>query len=220
MNIFFLDENVNENAKAHCDTHVFKMALEAVQMLYAVWWLARGTDFVFPELDGVVMPPNPYSKTHSAHPMTLWSSTCAQNYQRLIDMAKALLDEYHDRYNKEKPSVVQTHLLYLEALGFPTDGDVDMTSEVPASTVGQDKGKNVYAYLSGCSPVPLCFPAEHVMCLADSPDQADLFASYRSYYMSKPAAMKRPMKWRQGTAPAPDWFTVSTSAASGKSEEE
>jgi len=34
MNLFILDKVIKKNAKAHCDKHIVKMPLEAMQMVF------------------------------------------------------------------------------------------------------------------------------------------------------------------------------------------
>ncbi len=86
MNIFALDKNPCTAAKYHCDKHVVKMVVEAVQML--------SNTLHFLDL------PAPYKKTHWNHPCSHWTRESLQNYRWLWNLADYLGKEYTYRYNK------------------------------------------------------------------------------------------------------------------------
>jgi len=86
MNIFVLDANIKNCAKYHCDKHVVKMLLEAVQILCTVCSKA-----------GIKVP---YKATHHEHPCVLWAGKSIQNWHWLKKLVIALNEEYKYRYYK------------------------------------------------------------------------------------------------------------------------
>ena len=86
MNIFVVEENPVDAARALCDKHVVKMVLESVQLLSTVAQ-ARGHE-------------GPYKATHAKHPCTLWTGRHPANWAWLVRHASALSAEYTDRYGK------------------------------------------------------------------------------------------------------------------------
>lgn len=88
MNIFVLALDPKRCAQSHCDKHVMKMVLETAQILCAVHYV----------LDSPHVPP--YRKTHTRHPCVLWAAASADNYAWLVELGKALAEEYAHRYSK------------------------------------------------------------------------------------------------------------------------
>lgn len=86
MNIFVLDSNIENCARAHGDKHVIKMVLESAQMLCTVLHIT-GVDA-------------PYKKTHINHPCTKWAAESIENWMWLKEFALKLNDEYKFRYGK------------------------------------------------------------------------------------------------------------------------
>lgn len=84
MNIFVLDVNPNHAAMMQCDKHVVKMILESAQLLCTAY------------PDGTA----PYKRTHYNHPCAIWTRECIENWNWLLDHAKALSREYTYRYGK------------------------------------------------------------------------------------------------------------------------
>ncbi len=99
MNLFLLARTPKEAAQLHCDKHVVKMLLEAVQMLYAA--LALWGE---PLKEGVVLPSGevrqPYKATHTRHPCTLWTAGCVSHYEWVVWYARGLAEEYSARYGR------------------------------------------------------------------------------------------------------------------------
>lgn len=87
MNIFALDLDASEAAKAHCDKHTVKMVLETAQMLSTT-------------LNGYGVMGTPYNPTHRFHPATVWVGKTRGNYQWTLKLFDGLLREYTDRYGK------------------------------------------------------------------------------------------------------------------------
>lgn len=81
MNIFPLDEDLDEAAKAH-PTAYTKIILEASQMASTALH-RHGCDEAF------------YAPTHENHPMTLWAGETSANWFYLRDYASALHDHFY-----------------------------------------------------------------------------------------------------------------------------
>ena len=86
MNIFVLDRDPEAAARALCDRHVVKMALETAQLLSTAL-RAHGVD-----------DPALYKPSHRAHPCTLWTSATRANFIWLVDHGLAICAEYGRRY--------------------------------------------------------------------------------------------------------------------------
>ncbi len=104
MNIFAIDRNPVEAARAQHDQHVVKMVLETAQILCTV---AHGL--------GVAVK---YKPTHKHHPCTLWASETAANASWLYLHGLALAEEYARRFGRVHASHqvildVGPHLLVL-----------------------------------------------------------------------------------------------------------
>lgn len=86
MNIFYLDKNINTNARMHVDKHVVKMPVEYAQLLSTCLILV-GRDA-------------PYRKTHEHHPCLKWMMKYRENYTYVYDLAYAVGLEYYRRYGR------------------------------------------------------------------------------------------------------------------------
>jgi hypothetical protein len=89
MNIFYLDRDPELAAKAHCDKHVVKMILESAQILCTVINEKAGYQVT------------PYKTTHRNHPCTLWAGTNKANAYWLVNLTKALDEEFRRRFNHQ-----------------------------------------------------------------------------------------------------------------------
>jgi hypothetical protein len=85
VNIFYLDHDPAAAARAHYDSHVGKMLLEATQILSTV-------------LSG------PYKPTHRNHPCVLWAAEGPQNQFWLYRLGLALYVEHAYRFGTEHKS--------------------------------------------------------------------------------------------------------------------
>ena len=90
MNIFALDADPYEAAKAHVDKHVVKMPLETAQMLSTAHHV----------LDGKAALRGIYRATHKNHPCALWVRETDTNYLWTFELFRALALEYTCRYGK------------------------------------------------------------------------------------------------------------------------
>ena len=108
MNRFILDQNPVLAAQYHCDKHVVKMILEEAQMLSTVHRIIDGEEYVDASSGRKIKrwrlnddrELSLYKATHAGHPCTQWASQSADNYAWAVKLFRALLDEYHHRYNK------------------------------------------------------------------------------------------------------------------------
>jgi len=114
MNIFYLDRNQTECAKAHYDTHVVKMILESAQLLSTAHHLLGGI--------------GPYKKTHDNHPSAVWVRSNVSHYMWLYILMEELGKEYTHRFGK----VHKTILDHSESLAiFPRDIKAGKWQEPP-----------------------------------------------------------------------------------------
>lgn len=86
MNLFILDEDIEQCAQAHVDSHVVKMPLEAAQLACTALWR-----------NGVEAR---YKKTHEHHPCAKWARRTRSNFVWTIEYGLALCREYTHRYGK------------------------------------------------------------------------------------------------------------------------
>lgn len=115
MNIFYLDHDPVEAARAQCNKHVVKMILESAQMLCTAHH-ACPSDAERPEKF--------YKQAHLNHPSTIWVRTTTANYEWMIIHALALCEEYTLRYGKVHAS---QSLIEWCADNIPDIPDAEMT---------------------------------------------------------------------------------------------
>lgn len=89
MNIFFLDRDTTKCAQYHNDKHVVKMVLEYAQLLSTAHHVHCS-----PLVSDV------YKKTHTNHPSAVWTRSCKDAYQYVLDLFDAVSTEYEHRYGK------------------------------------------------------------------------------------------------------------------------
>lgn len=176
MNIFWLDNDPAEAARAHCDRHVVKMIVETAQLLSAAWHTVApdqvelsigSTDPTFPMHDFAndlaakltfgycyyINNQRIYAPTHLHHPAVHWVVESRANYDWLWRLGMFLLEEYTYRYKKEHATRYILRTLELTPLALPDDA---------------------------LSDPPLMMPDEHQVVDADG--YGDAVASYRRYY--------------------------------------
>lgn len=93
MNIFVLDQDPIIAAQYMCDKHVVKMATESAQLLCTAIHkrLEREPDNLISGL---------YAPTHPYHPSVLWAGENKDNFEWLVEHARAISAEYSFRYKK------------------------------------------------------------------------------------------------------------------------
>ena len=109
MNIFYLDHNPVQAARAHLDKHVVKMILEYAQLLSTAHRILDGTESTVLSESGRKkkvwqLPDNRdsvlYSCTHANHPSAVWVRQSESHYRWLFTLWIELMREYTYRYGK------------------------------------------------------------------------------------------------------------------------
>jgi hypothetical protein len=143
MNLFWLSVIMSKNAKYHCDQHVVKMPLEAVQLLYTAWSILE------PEQQWRRQAPlnkagteHGYRATHRNHPLARWVRRSTTNYQLCADYALALCAEYTRRYSKHLH--VEQHAVWLKA-HVPSALQSRSMTPIPICTSEPGKAKTMQA---------------------------------------------------------------------------
>lgn len=107
MNLFYLDEDLDLNARHHVDAHVPKMQLECAQMMCTNHWIDKYLGYVprnltseehaiLKEVMKVQRPLSmadrdfPYLVCHHNHPCTVWMRESRSNYEWAFCYAHAL----------------------------------------------------------------------------------------------------------------------------------
>ena len=122
MNIFVVSNDVDVCAQALDDLRLRKMIVETAQMLStAKHVLGSGSDRI-------------YKSTHISHPCAKWVRRTYHNYQWTLGLLKALIKEYHHRFNK--PHATEDILLELESnpatgLGFTEPANCSLYKNLP-----------------------------------------------------------------------------------------
>jgi hypothetical protein len=104
MNIFLLDEDVQQAARYHNDKHVVKMILETAQLLSTAHHVYESP-----------LAESLYRKTHVNHPSAVWVRESASNYVWAYYLFEELCNEYTFRYGKVHKTWVEKSdaLMYL-----------------------------------------------------------------------------------------------------------
>lgn len=186
MNLFLLSVDHAQNARWHCDKHVVKMILEAVQIVSSVYWIDRALECHVPRFltreetkrvtECYKDAPFAYKPTHVNHPVVVWARSDAKNFAYVQDYARALSAEYTFRYGKHHKSM-------------------DVMELVPSP-------KNVPAVPS---------PQTFVTCMDESYRISnDPVECYRNYYVRAKASF---CKWKKRDDP--EWFKSSSFEING-----
>ena len=152
MNLFYLDEDHDTNARYHVDKHVVKMILEAAEMLCQCHWVEEVLGFVprflnKEELAAVRQFRAPYKgtaleerpipylgyDTHINHPSTIWVRSSFENYAWTYCYMEALETERKYR----NPNGVPEHraVQFLRKMPLPNIPDVGFTKFALAMNV-------------------------------------------------------------------------------------
>lgn len=119
MNIFILDENIQQSAKYHCDQHLVKMIVESAQMLSTVYRMKLGdycANHYFnsagihkygykyflsqdPVEDCIIKPYVMWDAYHK-HPCTLWVAESFDNWCYLLTLFQDLMEEWSNRFGE------------------------------------------------------------------------------------------------------------------------
>ncbi len=117
MNIFVLDDNIEQCARYHCDQHVVKMILESVQLLCTA---LNKKGFV-----------TPYKSTHAKHPCVLWVEESYDNFDWLFRLTLALNAEYRYRYDKTQDHKSVAVLSAIRDMRFTSRGLTPFAQAMP-----------------------------------------------------------------------------------------
>ena len=96
MNIFVLDENPVDAAKAMDCVRVPKMVTESAQMMASALRRHGATDEQMP----LTKSGTPYKGGYHHHPCTVWAGESQENWMWLAHHAMQLCEEYYKRFNK------------------------------------------------------------------------------------------------------------------------
>ena len=182
MNIFYLDHNPVQAARAHLDKHVVKMILEYAQLLSTAHRVLDGKETVVLsktgrkkkvwQLSDLKMDSVLYNATHVNHPSAMWVRQHAVNYDYLYALFISTCDEYTHRYGK-------VHL---------TDSKLrDVLHEIPKN-IFNDNETRIWTGPTPAMPDECKIKGDHI-------------ASYRKYYIDKKSDMA---KWTNREPP--EWF--------------
>jgi hypothetical protein len=108
MNIFFLDRDPKAAARALCDKHVVKMALETAQMLCTAVNEHGGT--------------SAYKSAYKNHPSTVWARKSDQTFDWLCQHGLHICAEYTHRYNRVHKCEAVIRDCYKQISLLPNDG--------------------------------------------------------------------------------------------------
>lgn len=117
MNIFILDEDIEQCARYHCDQHVGKMILESAQILCTALNL-KGFQ-------------TPYRSTHSKHPCVRWAGESYDNFLWLLDLAETLNQEFCWRYERKQDHASVAVLREIKQHRFPSSGLTPFVQAMP-----------------------------------------------------------------------------------------
>lgn len=194
MNIFVLDDDVTECARAHNNKHCVKMIVEYCQLMSSAHRLTDGVPrkihmetksggirqklvhmlpgetIDYPDDGGYeIVNSKCYKETHESHPCAVWTRENSENYEWLALLTTELLDEYTHRY-----------------------GRIHECSKVMEFL---QNSPNKIRKSSSRTPFALAMPDEHRV-------KGDAVQSYRNYYNNDKASFS---KWSKREVPA--WFS-------------
>jgi len=140
LNIFFLDYNPTQAARAHNDKHVIKMILEMAQLLST----AHHVLSPYP-------PEGIYKMTHRHHPCAIWVQQSVCHYEWAHQLLEALCIEYTYRYGKvhktQSSGVVESLFSFPENI--PLVPWVDPPQCMPDDYKAEDVVQAYRAYYNG-----------------------------------------------------------------------
>lgn len=94
MNIFFLDNEINDCAVFHVDKHVVKMRLELAQIACTVHHKYNTPQHYIP-----------YKPTHMSHPSVIWAGQDLANYSYVVELGLKLCSELEYRFKTKVQKV-------------------------------------------------------------------------------------------------------------------
>ena len=132
MNIFILDRDPVIAASYHCNKHCIKMILEQSQML------STAINVTVPGHTSAT-----YKTTHINHPCSKWIRESSDNYLWGLNLLKALLIEYTNRYGKVHKCAAMVPMFSMYVNRFPAIGLTPFALAMPDAYKSEDA---VHAY--------------------------------------------------------------------------
>lgn len=102
MNLFILSLCAEECAKYMFDKHIYKIILEAVQML------CTAKQMLEPEYENEIKL---YKIAHKNHPVTIWVRKSLANYMWTLDLVEELHKEWRHRYQHPDTKFHRSYLM-------------------------------------------------------------------------------------------------------------
>ncbi len=130
MNIFVLDDDVDQCARFHCDQHVGKMVLESAQILCTALNL-RGVK-------------TPYRSTHVHHPCVHWAGKSYDNFLWLMALSEALNREFCWRYHRAQDHASMVVLREIQTQPFESLGLTPFVQAMPEQYKKPDDAVGAY----------------------------------------------------------------------------
>lgn len=176
MNIFYLDTNIAECARAACDKHIVKMITEHAQLLSGAL-IELGFEA-------------PYKMTHRNHPCAKWVRESYYNFRYLYDLTYYYNVEYQRRYGPKKTHgawEVINQAIHSISIGAIYDRFIEVFGQVGPSA-------------------PPCAMPDHYKVYSETDEglvqtAADVVQSYRNYYIGDKL---RFVTYKN--APPPEWI--------------
>ena len=104
MNLFILSLCFKECAESMFDKHIYKILLEAVQML------CTAIQIVDPDNE-VKDKTQIYKIAHKNHPVTIWMRTSLDNYLWALELVEAMHNEWKYRYNHPPEKLHKSYIV-------------------------------------------------------------------------------------------------------------
>ena len=117
MNIFILDQDIEQCARYHCDQHVGKMVLESTQILCTAL-NKKGME-------------TPYRSTHVKHPSVLWAEESLDNFRWLVQLTTELNREFCWRFDRKDDHASMKVLRQVEHSKFENKGLTEFPQAMP-----------------------------------------------------------------------------------------
>lgn len=156
MNIFFLSWDPRECARWLVDRHAVKMVLEYAQLLCTAHRVLDGERVVELSKSGrrvarfrladAALDARLYAATHAGHPCAAWARASAGNYDLLLAMFAAALDEYNFRYSKTHACAALLPLLARLPRNIPAGGATPPALAMPEAFRSGDAVKSYRRY--------------------------------------------------------------------------
>ena len=137
MNLFYLDNDTDTNARYHVDKHCSKMILEGMQLICTTF-----------NLQNIA---SPYKTTHINHPTCIFTRTSKNNFDLVVDYVYALSKEFTYRYdNVHKSSLLLKWVWENESrLSFPKQESTSIALAMPDEYKTSDPVQSYRNYYNG-----------------------------------------------------------------------